>query len=601
MKKRLAAILLAVMLVLTVMPITAFAGSETVYPLWISGIQVTESNKADVLGNADGSAKTVSFDSKTNTLTLNGANLSMSGSASGHNHFDSVCGVKTTLASLTVNLVGKNQIGKETNRQSALGDYSADFGFFSKGNISFAGNGSVAVYDYCAGVSAMNVTFTEKFKGKFTVRDSGGAEPQPPCAIFAEGKFDDVTYEYVSDGNINILGGTFDLISFESNGIVGFGNVNINNSNVTIDSANGAIESEHGDITVKNTTITAVGDCAINSYKGNILIDNVTLRAAGDGREAITAENVTIKNCPKVDVLGGDEAILAKKKASFINCPAVRMESNELNTVSADEILIENSTLDITANNGYRGLVAIADDEGEKGSVTVKDSKIKINAEGDGIKCSNLSVSGGKTEVYSIGDTDKNGKGCGALILGDESAISITDATVMFTGGEAGIKLQKSGNLNPFKGDLPKAKFSGNKAFDTFNSLKKVTYNSELNAGAYNEFAYVDGEIAKSVAIIHTHNLVKVNGVMPTTKRAGYRSYYMCNCGKFFEDKDGKTEITDIEKWKAKGGNGYLAKLTSDKSPLTGNTNGIVLLVFLMSFAFAGLVFCSIRKKCKSR
>lgn len=52
------------------------AAAADEYDLWVNGVQVTSANAADVLGNADEGA-TVKYDAATNTLTLDGAELSV--------------------------------------------------------------------------------------------------------------------------------------------------------------------------------------------------------------------------------------------------------------------------------------------------------------------------------------------------------------------------------------------------------------------------------------------------------------------------------------------------------------------------------------------
>lgn len=594
----------------SLLPISAMAGTETTYPVWVAGIQVTESNMTDVLGTADGDAKTVTFDPQTNTLTLKSATVAATGTATGFGYGNNACGVKSDLEKLTVNLVGANQIGKEVTAESVLGDYSVDNGFSSTGDVAFTGDAdsSLIIYDYCVGIQAKNVTFSESFKSKLTVRDSGGAEPQPPCAINAVGTFDNDRGDYIGGGNVNILGGVFDLTSYESNGIGADGSITVKNADLTVVADSTAIESSCGDVTIKNANIIAIGDTAINCGSGDILIDNVNLKAASDGCEGIYGGGeITITNCAKVDVFGADEALCASKTVSIICCPDVKLESNELNTISADDILIDNSTVAVTANHGYSGLIAIVneDDDGD-GSVMIKDSKVTIKAEGNGIRCHRFSVSGAKTEVYSVGDTDSDGKGCGAFIEGDESAISIVGSTVKLTGGEAGIKLQMESSVNPFAGSLPNVRFTGNAAFDTFTSMQDVSYKSEEGTvyGTFSECSYVGNEMAKSVMMTHTHDFVKVDGVMATTKNAGFKSYYKCACGKFFEDAAGLIEITDIEKWKAAGGNGYLPQIAEQnkqeqtdpqqKSPKNGDTTHMAFWIMMLIVSFMGFVTCFI-------
>lgn len=62
-------------------PIAAARGSvapmstTTTYDIWVGGVQVTDDNKDDVLGDTDGDSATVTYDPTTATLTLNGATI----------------------------------------------------------------------------------------------------------------------------------------------------------------------------------------------------------------------------------------------------------------------------------------------------------------------------------------------------------------------------------------------------------------------------------------------------------------------------------------------------------------------------------------------
>ena len=65
------------------------------------------------------------------------------------------------------------------------------------------------------------------------------------------------------------------------------------------------------------------------------------------------------------------------------------------------------------------------------------------------------------------------------------------------------------------------------------------------------------------------HSITPVNGKNATDTEAGYKAYYECkNCGKYYEDAAGLIEITDIDEWKAEGGNGYIAKLEPTPDPI---------------------------------
>ena len=70
--------------------------------------------------------------------------------------------------------------------------------------------------------------------------------------------------------------------------------------------------------------------------------------------------------------------------------------------------------------------------------------------------------------------------------------------------------------------------------------------------------------------IKHTHNPVKINGQAATETASGWKDYYKCDCGALFEDEACEVEITNLDAWKAEGGNGYIAKLepTPDPDPI---------------------------------
>ncbi len=67
--------------------------------------------------------------------------------------------------------------------------------------------------------------------------------------------------------------------------------------------------------------------------------------------------------------------------------------------------------------------------------------------------------------------------------------------------------------------------------------------------------------------IKHTHNPVKINGQAATETASGWKDYYKCDCGALFEDEACEVEITNLDAWKAEGGNGYIAKLEPTPDP----------------------------------
>ena len=66
----------------------------------------------------------------------------------------------------------------------------------------------------------------------------------------------------------------------------------------------------------------------------------------------------------------------------------------------------------------------------------------------------------------------------------------------------------------------------------------------------------------------HNHVLTLKKGKAATCTEAGYKDYYECECGKFFEDAEGKKIINNLEEWKA--GDGKLDQLAHILAPVNG-------------------------------
>ena len=88
------------------------------YEILIAGIQVTELNKDDILGDG-----TVSYDAETNTLTLNGANIEAEGE-----------GLSTQIDEVIIKLEGENSI-----------EVPEGFGIYSDASFTITGPGSLSV------------------------------------------------------------------------------------------------------------------------------------------------------------------------------------------------------------------------------------------------------------------------------------------------------------------------------------------------------------------------------------------------------------------------------------------------------------------------
>lgn len=104
-------------------------------------------------------------------------------------------------------------------------------------------------------------------------------------------------------------------------------------------------------------------------------------------------------------------------------------------------------------------------------------------------------------------------------------------------------------------------------------------YNVTFTPDDANNFNTVSCQVTVTVNSSHTHNLVKVDGQDATETASGWKDYYECKdstdaCHMYFEDSNGNTPITDLEAWKAEGGNGYIAKLNAPKYGITVLNDG---------------------------
>ena len=65
----------------------------------------------------------------------------------------------------------------------------------------------------------------------------------------------------------------------------------------------------------------------------------------------------------------------------------------------------------------------------------------------------------------------------------------------------------------------------------------------------------------------HTHSATRIDGKKPTTSEDGWKDYYQCNCGEFFEDEECKKPITDLESWKVGAGKLDRIVVTTTEEP----------------------------------
>lgn len=228
--KKVIAIVMALCLMLG-MGVTAFALSEEYYDISLcgtyenyNGIEVTRSNKDDVLGDG-----TVRYDEKTNTLYLKNAKLEAEATA--------ICyyGEKDTF---TINLEGNNVIGSKEERPIIGIDVTgSSYNSTARHDLVIKGSGNLTIYDKEAGISVLRGDITIDMTGNLTIdEESWGAQ----CCMYAD------------NGDINIKGGNLDLKAINGHCFDVFGDNRVNitggrlklNSDVRITSTDNAINTK---------------------------------------------------------------------------------------------------------------------------------------------------------------------------------------------------------------------------------------------------------------------------------------------------------------------------------------------------------------------
>ena len=187
---------------------TATCEVTVAYPLWVGGVQVTSANAANITGS---DTPVASYNAETNTLTLNGANIStvLSGRNYGINYEGN--------NALNIVLAGANTIKKT--------DSSFTYGIYSKNSaINISGTGSLDVYGFNYGIGAKgDITISSGTVNSIGTDSSGRGICSDGGDIYVEGGA--VTARGNSSGiyskNLTVTGGT--LIAEGSAGTIGVG------------------------------------------------------------------------------------------------------------------------------------------------------------------------------------------------------------------------------------------------------------------------------------------------------------------------------------------------------------------------------------------
>lgn len=227
--------------------------AQWAYNIWAGGVQVTSANASDVLGDADEGA-TVTYDAETNTLTLNGANITgtygvpRGGNAAILSYDD----LNIVLADGSENKITLDETATPTG-VIAVGESGQGNDFK---NITVSGSGSLDIDITTSGAAAFGIAGS-------TVTIDGGAE----VGVTVNGTSTNEMVSYI--------------------GVMGYSSVAIEDSNVTStvsdkEGTNVAVMST-GAVTINNANVTASGYTGIMGMGGVSVTGESTVKATGTG------------------------------------------------------------------------------------------------------------------------------------------------------------------------------------------------------------------------------------------------------------------------------------------------------------------------------
>ena len=395
-KKHITTLILLTLLFMLIFAISVSAESEA-YQLYVSGVQVTSENAADVLGDG-----TVSYDSETKTLTLNNAKITDCYTLE-LGQENTCVGIYTAIDNLTVNLVGTNEIDFISHIENHKGNVGGT-AIYSECNLLVKGDGSIT----------LKAEFSIVATGSISITDSS----------ILSGSFFGISN---MSGDITLTNATIKTVPNEKWDIAALifaqsSNIILENTTVV---ANDYIEMSViytmlGSITVNNSSVTtsSVGAAAISAGSMEQGAPNQTLTITNS--ELNIASNMMGIVCGgslfKMENVKGNfqltkdmaYAIVAVTRLEISNCEldiyAVPIEDGSLG-LGGKIVKIDDSNVDITIG-GKEGNFGIAAD----GEVTITESEVQI-------KGTSTAISGIYNANGNVNITDSN---VGISVLGTE-------------------------------------------------------------------------------------------------------------------------------------------------------------------------------------
>ena len=294
---------LALMLVLTA-GMSAGAYAATPYPVWVGGVQVTSVNMTDVLGTkdagatvrytpavADDPATTGVDESAPARLTLDGANITSTGSENSHNG----AAIYADEDLIVYVAADSTVTGPNNKSDDSYGIFTYDkLNVTGPGTLTATGGEAKGVNGFSYGVSAAYVTVN----GTLTATSS-----EAFCSYGVYAEFGDVT---VTRGGE--LTATSDAAESDSCGVSAFENVTVAKGGV-LTATGGTASDTDGD------------SCGVSAVSGDVTVSGeLTAEGSTANRSngVYAAETVTVSTTARLTAAGDTEAVSGSVKNAIV-------------------------------------------------------------------------------------------------------------------------------------------------------------------------------------------------------------------------------------------------------------------------------------------
>ncbi|MGN0543357.1 MAG: hypothetical protein ACI4JG_07895 [Acutalibacteraceae bacterium] len=300
--------------------------------------------------------------------------------------------------------------------------------------------------------------------------------------------------------------------------------------------SNSAAIGSEGKLTVKgsgaetsklNIKATMGNNCGI--LANDIIIEDIAVNASNKSEGILATNSVIIRNA-EIGLSGCDIGIEA---------------SPDYSKPSVGEILIENSKIDITADEAAISAF--------NGNITVTDSELNLESDGIGIDAEARN----NEELLSLEEEETTETAGHITISG--GALKIATESCCLTGtislSDVDFDLRSNGEtFYRFDSGVVYLVSEEGFALPGIFTLYDLDGNELYNGEWSDEIQIIDGELYVGEKQVfsavtfhpHVHELTLVPAKQPTATEGGNIQYYICGvCGKFFEDENGEKEITD--------------------------------------------------------